>query len=312
MAERRPDPAVRRLLDQLAAIDLPALDELRVEEARTLLDETLDAGGDPEPVGHVRDATVPGPGGDRPVRVYRPDGEGPFPTTLYFHGGGFVVGDLESYDSTCRALANAADCVVASVDYRLAPEHPFPAAVAGTEWAADRPDVLGDVTDDLVVAGDSAGGTLAAVVALVARDRGGPRIGYQVLVYPAVSFGGEWPSYEENGEGYFLTRADVEWFGELYLGSEIHARNPYAAPLRAADHADLPPATVVTAEFDPPRDEGRAYADRLREAGAAVSERHYDGMIHGFVNMLDEPFALDAAREAIEAVAADLRSGLDA
>jgi acetyl esterase len=309
-----PHPDVQELLDVMDAMDTPQLHEMSVADARTVMDEALAGGGDAEPVGDVTNRTIPGPDGELSVRIYLPEGDGPFPTVVYFHGGGFVVGDLDGHDSTCRRLTNAADAAVVSVNYRLAPEHPFPAAVedadAATRWAAENAATFGGDPDRLVVAGDSSGGNLAAVAALMARDRGGPEIAYQLLVYPAVSFDGEWPSYEENGEGYFLTLADMEWFDGHYMNSDVHARNPYAAPMQACDLGDLPPATVITAGFDPLRDEGRAYADRLAEEGTPVTHRNYEGMIHGFFSMLDEPFAVERADEAIADAASDLRDAV--
>jgi acetyl esterase len=265
---------------------------------------------DAPPVAQVVNRTIPGPDGEIPIRVYRPEGEKPFPTVVYFHGGGFVSGSLDSHDAVCRYLARESDCVVVSVGYRLAPEHPFPAAVedaiATTEWVAEHTEALGG-TGELAVVGDSAGGNLAAVAALAARDRGGPDIDYQVLIYPGVGTREDHESVEEN-DGLVLSRADIEWFSDCYYGSEITLQNPYADPSRACDLSGLSPATVLTAEFDPLRDGGRAYADRLEDDGVDVRYVEYEGMIHGFVSMTD---AIDRATEAIEDVAEDLRAALD-
>jgi len=264
---------------------------------------------DAPPVAQVADRTIPGPDGEMPIRVYRPEGEKPFPTVVFFHGGGFVSGDLESHDALCRYLTRESECVVVSVEYRLAPEHPFPAAVedaiAATEWAADHTDALGG-TGDLAVAGDSAGGNLAAVAALAARDRGGPDIDYQVLLYPGIGTREDQQSVREHS-GLVLSQADLEWFSDCYFGSEITRQNPYADPTRACDHSGLPPATVLTAEFDPLRDGGVAYAEQLRDAGVEVRHVDYEGMIHGFVSMTD---TIGRATEAIEDVAGDLRVAL--
>jgi acetyl esterase len=279
------------------------------EEARTLF-EGLRSGEPSESVGDVTDRTIPGPDDEIPIRVYRPDAERPHPVVVYFHGGGWVVGSLDTHDPVCRHLTNAADCAVVSVDYRLAPEHPFPAAtedaVAAVEWVADEGEELGVDSDRLAVGGDSAGGNLAAVVSLVARNRHGPAIDRQVLIYPATSASDDWPSTRENADGYFLTRSEMEWFGDQYFESDLHARNPYAFPLQACDHGGLPPATVVTAGLDPLRDEGVAYAEALADAGVDVTHRNYEGMIHGFASMLEEP-EVDPAHDAIAAIADDLR-----
>ena len=308
-----PHPQVQAVLEQLDRLGAPDFSTLDPAEARTLF-ERLRSGESSEEVGDVLDRTIPGPGGEIPIRVYRPDAERAHPVLVYFHGGGWVVGSVDTHDSVCRHLANAAECAVVSVGYRLAPEHPFPAAtedaVAAVEWVADNDEEIGVDSDRLAVGGDSAGGNLAAVAALVVRDRGGPDIDRQVLVYPATSASDDWPSVAENGEGYFLTRSEMDWFGDQFFESALDARNPYAFPLQACDHGDLPPASVVTAGFDPLRDEGAAYADALADAGVDVTHRNYGGMIHGFVSMLEEP-SIDRAHEAIEAIGDDLRESFE-
>jgi len=221
------------------------------------------------------------------------------------------VGDLDSHDRPCRELTNATGCLVVSVDYRLAPEHPFPAAVedcvAATRWLGEHAGELDGDPERLAVAGDSAGANLAAVVALEARDRGAPEVAHQALVYPVVD-DEVYDSSVENAEGYGL-EADVgRWFDECYVGSEVHRANPYLYPMKACDHSGLPPATVLTAEFDPLRDEGIAYAERLSSAGVRVTRRTYEGMIHGFFSMLQEPFDLDAAHDAMALIADDLET----
>ncbi|WP_229124678.1 alpha/beta hydrolase [Halapricum desulfuricans] len=266
---------------------------------------------DPPPVAQVADRTITGPGGDLPIRVYRPEGETPFPTVVFFHGGGFVTGDLDTHDALCRHLARESECVVVSVDYRLAPEHPFPAAaedaIAATEWAAEHTRALGG-DGSLAVAGDSAGGNLAAVAALAARDRGDPEIDYQALLYPGVGVDRDQASVREYS-GLVLSEDDLEWFNECYYGSELHRHNPYADPIAACDLSGVAPATVLTAGFDPLRDGGRAYADRLRSDGVEARHVEYEDMIHGFVTSTD---AIDRATEAIADVAADLRDALGA
>lgn len=303
------DPEAQALLDMMAATGVPAISALPVEDARRMVDMMPELSGlIPEPVAKVEDRPIPGPAGQITVRVYTPQGSKPFPVLVFFHGGGFAIGSIEGYDELCRALTNAAGCIMVSVDYRLAPEHKFPAAVddcyAATKWVAENANAIGGDPTRIAVGGDSAGGNLAAVVALMARDRGTPPLVYQLLVYPCTNFAAfDTPSHRENAEGYFLTKDDMVWFMDLYLRSEADAHNPYASPLRAQDLRGLPPALVITAEFDPLRDEGEAYAARLREAGVPVICTRYNGMIHGFVIM---PF--DQMRKARQEVAAGLRS----
>ena len=298
-----PHPNIQELLDQLAAMGVPDFAALSVDGARSLITDLFAVDDDLlDEVGGVQDLEIPGPNGGIPVRVYRPGGGGPHPVVVYFHGGGWVVGNIETHDQGCRALCNAGDCVVVSVDYRLAPEPPFPAPVedcyAATEWVAAHGDVLDVDTDRLVVAGDSAGGNLSAAVVLLARERGGPDVAHQYLVYPVTNHAFDTDSYVENSEGYFLTRASMEWFWDHYLETDIDGMNPLASPLRARDLSDLPPATVVTCGFDPLRDEGIAYAGRLEDAGVDVIHHHHEEMIHGFFGMLAEP-DLPQARGAV-------------
>lgn len=305
-----PDPEIRALLDGMDEQGVFSFHALSVNGARQYLEELFTSDADPTEVGRVRDLLADGPAGDLPVRVYEPDeGEGPYPGLVWFHGGGFVLGNLDSVDPSCRALCNATGRVVVSVNYRHAPEHPFPAApedcYAATEWAIEHADSLGIDPDSVAVGGPSAGGALAAVVPLMARDRGGPIIERQVLVYPVTNCAEHFESYETNGEGYFLTAADMEWFHDHYLDRDIDAYHPYAYPLEARDLSGLPPATVITAGFDPLRDEGIAYADRLEDAGVPTDHHHYEGMIHGFFSMLADP-EIERAWEAVEQVAADL------
>jgi acetyl esterase len=256
-------------------------------EARRLLAEQPAPPVEPPEVGRIEDRTVPGAEGDVPARVYWPLGrdgaEGePLPLIVFFHGGGFVLCDLDTHDAVCRNLANMAEAVVLSVEYRLAPETPYPGGVedayAATVWAHAHAAELGGDPGRLVVAGDSSGGNFAAVVALMARDRGGPPIAYQYLIYPVADQDFGTVSYRENGNDYFTTTTHMRWYCQQYRGD---ADDPYVSPLRA-DLSGLPPARVITAEFDPLRDEGEAYAERLREAGVDVTSRRFDGMFHGF------------------------------
>lgn len=256
------------------------------------------------PVGATRDLTIPGPAGDLDARLYLPDEEGAFPTVVFFHGGGYVLGSIATHEWLCRQLTRESGCAVLSVDYRLAPEHPFPAAVedayAGVEWAAAHPDELRR-NGHLAVAGDSAGGALAAISALMAAERDGPELDYQVLLYPGVGVEPGQSSLEEH-TGIVLTAADLRWFRECYYESDVHQRNPYANPANACDLSDVAPATVVTAGFDPLRDGGKAYADQLDRDGVSTQYRNYEAMIHGFMTFRE----VDRARDAIAAVADDL------
>jgi acetyl esterase len=280
------DPQAQGLLDMMAAAGQPPLHELPPEEARNAFVGMVQLAGPPEPVAKVEDRTIPGPGGDIPVRVYTPDGSGPFPVLVYFHGGGWVIGNCDSIDGPCRSVTNAAGCVVVSVDYRLAPEAKFPAAAddcyAVTRYVADHPGEFNIDPARIAVGGDSAGGNLAAVVSLMARDQGGPPLVFQLLIYPVTDLSYDTVSYRDNADGFLLTRDAMVWFWNHYVTSEADGANPYASPLRAENLAGLPPAHVVTAEFDPLRDEGEAYAARLKAAGVPVTALRYEGMIHGF------------------------------
>jgi acetyl esterase len=301
------DPQAQALLDQMAEAGAPPFESLTPEQAREMILQMRELAGPPEPVAKVEDSQIPTPGGKIPVRVYTPDGTGPFPLLVYFHGGGWVIGTVDTVDAPCRALANRAGCVVVSVDYRLAPEHKFPAApedcYAVTRSVAEGAAADGDPAR-IAVGGDSAGGNLAAAVALMARDRGGPPISFQLLVYPVTNHDYSTASYQENAEGYLLTKNGMVWFWDHYLQSEEDGRNPYASPLLATDLSGLPPALVLTAEFDPLRDEGEAYAARLRDAGVQVEARRYDGMIHGCFQMAG---ILDRSKEILDDAATALR-----
>jgi acetyl esterase len=231
------------------------------------------------------------------------------PVETAIHGGGWVIGNIEAYDPTCRALTNAAQCVMVSVEYRLAPEHVFPAApedcYAATQWVAAHATAINGDPARLAIGGDSAGGNLTAVVAQMARDRQGPALRYQLLVYPVVDHNYNTPSYTENADGYLLTKDAMVWFWNHYLRSETDGQNPLASPLRAESLHNLPPALVITAEFDPLRDEGEVYAGRLQESGVPATLTRYDGMIHGFFSL---GAVLDQGKTAIEEAAAGLRS----
>ena len=314
------DPEVVEVIEEIEAEGVPEWSAMSVESARRVEDEVF-SGGDPPAVDFVRDLAIPGPEGEIPIRVYRHGGENsedsddsddPAPVLVYYHGGGWVLGTLDSIDGVCRRLARRGECVVVSVDYRLAPEHPFPAAVedayATLQWVADNADAFGGDPDRLAVAGTSAGGNLAAVTALRAGedDRGdSPDLDHQFLFYPITDHAFDTDSYDENADGPLLTRADMKWFWDHYLRSEVDGANPYASPLRARDLSGLPPATVLTAGFDPLRDEGIAYAERLEDAGVEVRHDHYPDQPHGFLSTSE---SVATADEALDGVGTELRS----
>jgi acetyl esterase len=262
------------------------------------------------PAVRVDDRFIEGPegGAEIPVRIYTPDGDGEaFPILVLFHGGGFIAGSPDSHDGGARELCAQARAIVVSVDYRLAPEHKFPAAAedcyAALLWAAAHGAEFGGDPTRLAITGDSAGGNLAAAVALMNRDRGGPPLALQVLVYPVIDPACATPSAIANSEGYLLTTASMKWMWSLYVNGDDDYANPYAAPIAADDLAGLPPALVITAEFDPLRDEGEAYGRALEAAGVPVTISRYDGMIHGFASCFDiTPRAGEAAGEVARAL----------
>jgi acetyl esterase/lipase len=304
------DPMLLAVLEAFP-MQFDDLGAMTAQEVRALFEQ-----GNPPPgedVASVEDLEVPGPDGPLPVRVYRPDGAAvPAPVVVFFHGGGWVLGSIATHDATCRGLANRTGAVYVSVDYRLAPEHPYPAApedcYAATCWVADHAADLGVDPGRLAVAGDSAGGNLAAVVCQMARDRSGPAIAFQLLIYPVTDLDlDRWPSMEENADGPLLTREGMDWFARHYVGTLPFTGDPYAAPIRAADLSGLPPAYVATAGHDPLRDEGAGYAEALAAAGVTVGYDNFATMIHGFVGFAD---VVPAAGEARDRIAAALAAGL--
>jgi acetyl esterase len=305
------DPQAKALFDFLGLTQMAPLETMTPQEARAAFEALAEARRrtTPEPVDQVRDLKIPGPGGEIPIRVYSPKAQSASPALIYFHGGGWVLGDLESHDHVCRALANSASCVVLSVDYRLAPEHKFPAAVddsyAATQWIADHASALGVDRSRIAVGGDSAGGNLAAIVSRIARDRGGPNIIYQLLIYPATDMRLGMPSIDENADGPLLTKAAMHWFVNHYLNGEGDRIDPLASPLLATNLRGLPPAFIITAECDPIRDEGEAYGLRLKDAGVPVEVQRYDGMPHGFFSF---GVALGSGRRAFADATSRLRS----
>ncbi len=295
------------LLKQAAEQGAPDFADLPPEQCRAFFKDFIVTVDTPPADVDVRDQNIPGPAGDLPVRVYTPkDGSTPRPVLVFYHGGGWVIGGLDEYNGVCSALAYKSGCVVVSVDYRLAPEHPFPAAVedcyAALEWVAANADELGADASRIAVSGDSAGGNLATVVTLLARDNNGPKITFQALIYPATGLKvGRFDSYRVNGEGLFLTTRTMEYFGGHYQPDMTDFR---AVPLDAKDLSGLPPALILVAGYDPLRDEGKAYAKRLMESGVPVVLTEYAGMIHGFFSMSG---VLDAGKQAVNQLAGAVR-----
>jgi acetyl esterase len=298
------------LLDLRA--NLPPLHTLTVAEARTQFAARAIPGLRIPAVAKVENRDMQAPHGPIPLRIYTPLGEGPFPLMVFFHGSGFVVCSLDTHDGMCRNLCAGTGCVVVSVDYRLAPDAKFPAAtddcLAATRWAQANASALGADPGTVIVAGDSAGGNLAAVTALRARDEGGPALAAQLLIYPVTDhYTGNWPSMQQNAEGYGLTKLGMIWFWDHYLSDATQADHPHASPYREPDLAGLPPALVITAEYDPLRDEAEAYADRLRQSGVPTEKTRWPGMNHGFFFV---PGVVDAASAAIDQACAWVRTTL--
>lgn len=286
------DPQMQSVIERAANSGLPQFYTLGAAEARRLYRETRGILGPPVPAaGEVRDLTAPGPAGPIPLRLYRGLGTAagaPLPVLVYFHGGGWTVGDLETHDIICRTLANNARCAVIAADYRMGPEHKFPAAVedciAVARWVAQQGGALDIDAARIAVGGDSAGGNLATVVAISLRDAGGPALAFQALVYPATDQRMDSASHAKFGEGYLLTRDNMLWFRDNYLAPADYD-DWRASPIRAADLARLPPAHIITAGYDPLMDEGRAYSDRLVASGVPVLYECFEGMAHGFLTM---------------------------
>ena len=305
------DPQARALLDAAKASGAPEMWELTPDQARAeYLRRTERVRADVD-IYRVEDRQIPGPVQPIKVRIYTPQAsqeQASLPVLVWYHGGGFVIGDLDSHDSACRALANQTECLVVAVDYRLAPEHKFPGAVedceAALHWVAAHATELGGDPGRIAVGGDSAGGNLAAVVALLAREKGGPKLCFQLLIYPCVAPEPETPSHHQFAEGYLLTRKTITWFFKQYLRSSKDTLDPRYAPLEEKDLSSLPPSLVIVAGFDPLRDEGVDYAKALIEAGNKVTLSNYEGMIHGFYLMGG---MIDKANQAIEESAQHLK-----
>ena len=302
------DPQVTQLIEDRNSLDLQPIEQCTPDEFRAMMRVQIEDKAKREHVAHVEDREIPGPVGAIPVRIYRSTADRSQGVLVYYHGGGWVGGDLETHDSLCRAIANAAECMVISVDYRLAPEHAYPAAAedayAALKWVCENHSALAIDPERIAVGGDSAGGNLAAVVSLMARDREKLPLRLQVLIYPITDCDFTTSSYQECAEGYLLTTTGMKWFWKSYAPEEDDAQQPYASPLRAGELSDVAPALVITAEYDVLRDEGVAYAKRLQESGVPTEWKCYDGMIHGFVGRQD---VLDAGRMAVNQIANALR-----
>ena len=303
------DPQIQAMRDQRERDNVPPLYTMSLTEARAAdLASIRAGGGEPEPVHEVTDLTIAGPGGELPLRLYRPASERPLPALLYFFGGGWVLGTIDTADGVSRSLANSSGALVAVAGYRLAPEHRFPAAAddcyAAVRWVAEHADEIGADPARLAVGGDSAGGNLAAGVALRARADG-PALAGQLLVYPNTDQLADDPSMRASGDPFLFNRHSVDWYRRHYLANPGDAASPLASPLRAPSLAGLPPALVITAEYDPLRDQGEAYARRLAGEGVQVELSRYPGMAHGFFTMIG---TVDASRAAIEQAASRLRA----
>jgi acetyl esterase len=280
------DPQIQALLDKGTGV--PATHTLPIDVARAQYEARIAVMAPAAEVAAIRESAIDGPGGRLRLRVYTPHGTGPFPLLIFFHGSGFVLCSLDTHNGMCRNLCPGAGCVVVSVDYRLAPEHKFPSGIEdclhATCWAALHAVELSADPSRIAVAGDSAGGNMAAVAALRVRDEGGPSLCGQLLLYPVTDYHTPGtPSYAENAEGYGLTRDTMDWFWAHYLTDASQGAHPHASPLRAPDLSGLPPALVITAEYDPLRDEGEFYAEKLKETGVPAVLTRYDGVNHGFM-----------------------------
>ncbi len=305
------DPEAKMLLLAAARLPQKPIEQQTPSEAREDMLRQTAALGPKTPVAGVQDASAAGPHGNIPLRIYTPGGRETYACLVFFHGGGFVIGSIETHDALCRAMASAAGVVVISVDYRLAPEHKFPVAAddayAATCWIVENAERFNIDPGRIAVGGDSAGGNLATVAAMMARDRGGPRLAFQLLLYPVTDADLERASYREYAQGYLLTRSAMAWFWNHYLSNPDERQHPYAAPLQADDLSGLPPALVITAECDPLCDEGEAYARRLTEAGVPVTLTRYPGMLHGFIRRAN---LLTQGRNALAQIALALRASL--
>lgn len=303
------DPQVKELLQILQQMVGSPLSSLSPTEARKQAAQLRSKPLRPQAIERIENLTIPGPNGEIPIRIYTPEVSENLPILVFFHGGGWVLGDLEAADPACRVVAASAGCMIVSVDYRLAPEHKFPAPVedayAATCWVAKNAENIGGNPHKISVVGDSAGGNLAAAVSLMARDRGQPSLASQILIYPVTSYGFDTESYQLYKQGDCgLSYDDMAWFWNHYLNQKSDGQNPYASPLLAPDLTNLPPAFIITAECDVLRDEGEAYAAKLQSAGVPVKLQRYQGMIHGFVGMAP---VLDGGKKALQDIVTYIR-----
>jgi acetyl esterase len=307
-------PQIAKALEALAKANLPAIEDLEPQAARIQMDQMSKArGGEPTPLPKIEDRKIPGPAGDIPVRIYWPEGEKPHPIVVYFHGGGHVIGNLDTHDKVARNLAAGSGAIFISVDYRMGPEHRFPAAVedswAALLWAYTHAAEIGGDPTKLAVSGDSAGGNLAGVMALMARDAGAPKLALQSLVYPVGDYSLSAESYRKYGKGFgILTANAMKWFQEHYLNDASDVDDWRASPLKAKSFAGTAPAIIVAAECDVLVDDGKAYADRLQADGVHVDYRVYEGMIHAFFGMAPD---IDGAVQAQKDVSLALRAAFE-
>jgi len=305
-------PQAAAFLDQLKQLNVPAMETTPIELTRRALVLASTVKKAPASLARVETRSITGPDGESlDLRIYWPHGSGTFGACLYFHGGGWVLNNIDTHDDVVRRFAEASGCVFVSVNYRKAPEHKYPAAIedawTALNWVANHAAELQVDPKRIAVSGDSAGGNIAAALCLMTRDRKGPAISYQVLIYPITDCDFERPSYLENADGYFLTRSQMRWFWQHYVTTPEQMREPYASPMRAESLRGLPPAFILTAEFDPLRDEGEAYATALRQAGVEVELHNYQGLIHAFIKRVDQ---FDAAKTAIQQIGSVLRKRL--
>ena len=307
------DPQAKALLDSAEQSGASPFNAYPAAEARAIYDQAseLVKGTPPNPFS-IEELSIPGLAGNIPIWIYRPNDSESLPLLIYFHGGGYTIGSLKSHDNVCRALCVKSGCIVASVDYRLAPENKYPAAVedawSATKWLSQNTESIGVDIKKIAVGGDSAGGNLAAVVSLLAKESGSPQIAFQLLIYPCTDMTCSFDSHKTFGKGYRLTNELITWFYNHYFSADDDIKHWKASPLNADDLSGLPPALVISAGFDTLQDENRAYAEKLMQAGITVKHSHYEGMIHGFITM---PGALDKAKEATNECAAELKRAFE-
>jgi len=310
------DPQAQYVLDIAEKSGRPLFETLSPPEARALYEEmSAIGGGEPPALFKVEDTEATGPFGPIPLRVYTPrDPKGEkLPLLIYIHGGGYVIGSRNSHDVPCRSLALEGDCIVVSVDYRMAPEFPFPKPVedcwAAANWIVDNVEKLGGSADKIAIGGDSAGGNLSTVLCLKAKEQGSPSFVHQLLIYPGTDMTMSAPSHTELADGYRLTKSLVEWFMNHYFsGENTDRKHPHASPLFAEDLSGLPPVTMISAGYDPLKDENAAYEEKLKVAGVPINHHHYAGMIHGFINM---PAFLDAAKDCMKVCGGELKKAFN-